>query len=731
MRNSELAGAEHVNGLIPAFYTVTIFLSASLLFFVQPLFTKIVLPQVGGSSAIWTVAMLFFQTILIAGYLYSHLVTRYTAVKTQILIHISIWALALFFLPLAVPAGWQFDPNGAIAWQALLLFGAGVGLPFFALSANAPLIQSWYRRSGGPSASDPYFLYGASNLGSLIALLGFPIVAEPLFGATDIGWGWTVGFVALGGFLTLSGLMARRDLPATNVNSISSSKPTFRNRLYWAFLAFIPSSLMLSVTSKFSLDVGSLPLIWVIPLALYLLSFVLTFSNRTLFNGKAFKIVYGFALLALMLPFTGFVNSQFSWTSGVLLFSGFFIVAVFAHRKLYEARPSGEFLTGFYLTMSIGGAFGGLFNSIIAPLVFNGLYEAGVTLILASLLLLDFKNRDETLHRSIVQGLLIGAISSIILMLFATIFPDHANLSFFLALLVCVVAFSLQRQNSFAFCASAGVLLAVGLMLTPNDNLLRDRSFFGLHQVREVGELRRYSNGNTIHGAQRISDDTTERPEPLYYYHANGPMAQILTSDRGKAAQSVGVIGLGVGSLACYQQPGQSWQFYEIDRMVNEIARMPHLFRFMTACAGDAPTHLGDARIVLAGQEGLQYDILIVDAYSSDAVPIHLTTMEAVQLYMDRLKSDGVLVFHISNRHYDIDIPLARSAAALGLEARIQRYAGNAEIDPADSSSVVVTLSRTAEALGSLESDSRWEPLPGDGGLIWTDDHANVLSILR
>ncbi|WP_254054646.1 fused MFS/spermidine synthase [Roseovarius sp. EL26] len=675
--------------------------------------------------------MLFFQTVLIAGYLYAHLLTRYMAVKTQILIHVGIWALALFFLPLAIPAGWQFDPNGAIAWQALLLFGAGVGLPFFALSANAPLIQSWYRRSGGPSAADPYFLYGASNFGSLIALLGFPIIAEPLFGATNIGWSWTVGFVVLGGFLTLSGLMACRDLPATNVNKISSSKPTFRNRLYWAFLAFIPSSLMLSVTSKFSLDVGSLPLIWVIPLALYLLSFVLTFSNRTLFNGKAFKIIYAFALLALVLPFAGFVRSQFGWISGVLLFSGFFIVAVFAHRKLYEARPSGEFLTGFYLTMSIGGALGGFFNSIFAPLAFSGLYEAGVTLIVASILLVDFKKQDETLHRSIVQGLLIGVIVSIFLMLFVTVLPDHANLSFFFALLLCVFAFCLQRQNSIASCTSAGVLLAGGLLLTPNDNLLLDRSFFGLHQVREVGELRLYHNGNTIHGAQRLSDDTTERPEPLFYYHANGPMAQILTSDRGKAAQSVGVIGLGVGSLACYQQPGQSWQFYEIDRMVDEIARMPHLFRFMTACAADAPTHLGDARVVLAGQEGLQYDILIVDAYSSDAVPIHLTTIEAVQLYMDRLQPDGVLVLHISNRHYDIDIPLARSAAALGLEARIQHYGGNTELDPADSVSTVVTLSRNAEALGPLETDPRWEPLLGDGGSIWTDDHANVLSILR
>ena len=274
-------------------------------------------------------------------------------------------------------------------------------------------------------------------------------------------------------------------------------------------------------------------------------------------------------------------------------------------------------------------------------------------------------------------------------------------------------------------------MILAGTILLPDDKLFRDRSFFGAHRVFEAEGLRLYGNGTTIHGAQRVSDDAAQRPEPLYYYHPNGPMAQVLTSARGRAARDIGIVGLGVGSLVCYHQPGQIWQFYEIDRMVDDIARNPALFNFMSNCAGDAPTHLGDARVVLAGQSGLHYDILVIDAYSSDSVPVHLTTLEAIELYMERLAPGGVLVFHISNRYYDISRPLARAAEALGLTAHKQHYRGNAKLDPGDSASTVVMLSRSPEAFGDLADDPRWTPLHSDGGPVWTDDYANLLSILR
>lgn len=261
-------------------------------------------------------------------------------------------------------------------------------------------------------------------------------------------------------------------------------------------------------------------------------------------------------------------------------------------------------------------------------------------------------------------------------------------------------------------------------------SLFRDRSFFGTHDVRDRDDLRVYMNGTTIHGAQRLADLTAERPTPLLYYHPNAPMAQILTSARGTAAHTVGVVGLGVGALSCYRQAGQDWHFYEIDQTVDDVARDPALFTFMSQCAPDSPTHLGDARMVLAGQE-LSFDILVIDAYSSDAVPVHLTTSEAMQIYLDRLAPGGVLVYHISNRYFDIQKPLARSAEALGLAARMQAYGGNQKQDRADVGSRVVMIARDPADFGALAEDSRWTRLVSDGGREWTDDYANLLSILR
>ncbi|QGX98052.1 transporter [Roseovarius faecimaris] len=714
--------------VVPILFVATIFLSASLLFFVQPMFARIVLPTIGGSPAVWTTAMLFFQTVLIAGYLYAHLLTRHVAPRAQLIIHLGVWASALLFLPLAIPEGWRFDPTGPMAWQTLLLFAAGVGLPFFALSANAPLIQFWYGRSGGPSADDPYFLYGASNLGSLVALLGFPLVAEPLFGVSAITFGWAIGFVALGAFLLASGVMARG--PA--LRTFAFAKPARlqpRQLILWAYLAFIPSSLMLSVTSKISLDIGAVPLVWVIPLSLYLLTFVLTFTHRQIMPERLFKPLTALVLVGLLLIFAGLTGPLMSWAKVAFLIGGFFVVALYAHRTLYLARPDASQLTAFYLTMSVGGALGGLFNSIIAPTLFAGLYEAGATVLMAGLMLVPLARvRASTLLRGAGFGLAAALPAYALTQLIPGTDPTALTLVLvaggFVALLLT------RAQPAGAYVAMASVFAASAFVL-PDTALLRDRSFFGTHLVSETQGLRLYGNGTTIHGGQRIADDTAARPEPLYYYHPNGPMAQVMTSARGRDAQRIGVVGLGVGSLACYAQPGQDWQFYEIDPMVEAIARDARYFRFMEACAGDAPVHLGDARIVLAAQEPQAYDILVIDAYSSDSVPVHLTTDEAIRLYMRHLAPDGILVFHISNRYYAIDRPLGRSADAQGLIGRKQHYAGNVAQDPADWASIAATLTRSEAALGDLGTDPRWTPLQNDGAPVWTDDHADLLSILK
>lgn len=711
--------------LAPVLFTLTIFLSASLLFFVQPLFARLALPHIGGAPAVWTTAMLFFQSVLIAGYLYAHVITKCLSIRLQVGVHIALWALALLALPLTIPAGWRIDPNGSTALQTLGLFAMGVGLPFFVLSANAPLIQSWYAHSDGPSADDPYFLYAASNLGSLLALLAFPLIAEPLFGVSRIAAGFGVGFVCLGFFLLMTGLQAKS--AAANANADRGDAISAKQVGIWLVLAFVPSSLMLAITSKISTDIGSIPLVWVVPLALYLLSFVVTFSNRPVRGSSMLRIAYLAALAGLGAIFSGLTGAHLSWTGVAVLLVSFFVVAIFAHRKLYLSRPDGSRLTVFYVVMSIGGALGGLFNSLLAPALFDGLYEGGITTLVAALLVLSA--RLSVTPKQIGTAALIGVAASLPLLVATQSFglTDDKMLSLALVALIGIVAVAMRDHLPSAAIAAATLTL-VGNSLLPQDALFRDRSFFGTHQVHDADGVRLYTNGTTIHGAQRISDLTSPTPQPLYYYHPNGPMAQIMTSPIAADAKTIGIVGLGVGSLACYAQPGQDWHFYEIDPVVDRVARDESLFTFLSTCTPDAPTHLGDARVVLS-QQDLVFDILVIDAYSSDAVPVHLTTTEAMELYLDRLSPDGVLLYHISNRYYAIQRPLGRSARALGLDARIQHYAGNTDRDPADSPSRLVALSRSA--LTPLAEDPRWYELEDDGDPLWTDNYADLLSILE
>ena len=713
--------------LTPALFSITIFLSASLLFFVQPLFTKVVLPHIGGAPAVWTTAMLFFQTVLIGGYLYAHVITRHLSVRAQMGLHLTLWALALIFLPLAVAEGWSYDAEKSTVAQTLMLFAGGVGLPFAVLSANAPLIQSWYVRSGAYSADDPYFLYGASNLGSLIALLAFPLAAEPLFGATQIGWGWTVGFWAMGALLLSSGLTAGGRVLKAAESVDATAAPTLLRRTHWGLIAFVPSSLMLAVTTKLSTDIGSVPLVWVIPLALFLLTFVLVFTNRPIASMATLRLGYLLGLGVLAAVFSNLYGIQMTIPSAVLVVVAFFLTALYAHALLYAARPSAQHLTMFYVTMSVGGALGGFFNSIIAPTLFNELYEGAITVAVAAILLLDAKSRPSR-HAIwgtavlamvlIAQGPLVGVVGSNIFAVIAVV-------------LLILIATTIRNHTQAQALVLIAFLVVGQAVVNHGTPLLSDRSFFGTHKIMERDGLRVYGNGTTTHGAQRIVDLAADRPEPQFYYHRNGPMAQVMTSRTGDAAQTVGIVGLGVGALACYGQPHQSWHFYEIDVLVDRIARDPQHFTFMSQCAADAPTHLGDARMVLAENDGLTHDILVLDAYSSDSVPVHLTTAEAVELYLDRLAEDGLLIFHISNRYYDIDRPLGRIAESLGLQARIQYHPGNKQDDPGDVGSLVVAMARSKQALGVTGTDARWQELPSDGGRVWTDDFANVLEILH
>lgn len=505
------------------------------------------------------------------------------------------------------------------------------------------------------------------------------------------------------------------------------AQPSVRQLGWWVFLAFVPSSLMLGVTTKISTDLGSFPLIWVLPLSLYLLTFVLTFTNRPRIWGRPLHWMF----IASMAVFAvGLTNANMGLNAiglTVIFLIAFFAVALKFHRTLYEARPGYSDLTLFYVVMSVGGALGGLFNSIVAPAAFSGLYELPLTVLLAAFILLRDLSMPNT--RNFTKIILSVTVAMIPLAILNGENLGNLTIAAFVAPPVAVLLWN--RNNGLAsFCVIAA-LLAVGLVLSTPQAIFRDRSFFGTHLVRETDTLRLYANGTTVHGPQLISEiEGAARPTPLFYYHSDGPLGQVITSDIASAATDIGVVGLGIGSMACFAQAGQRWQFYEIDALVDRVARNPSLFSFMSNCAGDAPTHLGDARVVLEQQESTRYDILVIDAYSSDAVPLHLTTNEAIKLYLDRLKDNGILVLHISNRYYDLSLPLGRSTAALGIEARIQDYPGDST-EAGNVRSIVVVMARNAAALATLDETGLWEPLTTDGGDLWTDGYTDLLSVLK
>jgi hypothetical protein len=670
--------------------------------------------------------------VLLCGYIYAHLLTRHVPMRWQLPIHLTFWAFALTFLPLSVAAGWQYDPQASTTWQTLTLFALGVGVPFGMLSANAPLLQSWYAHSAGPSADDPYFLYGSSNFGSLLALLAFPLVAEPLLGAQAIGDGFSMVFVAFGGFLALSGVLALRHPNPSHeapVKDEAPAKVATADVAKWVFLAFVPSSLMLAITTKISTDLGSLPLIWVVPLSIYILSFVITFTNRPLFSDERLARFAVFSCAVAAVLMSSCSRGLPTWGSALLFIPVLFLIATQAHRTLYNNRPASGHLTVFYISMSVGGALGGLFNSILAPNMFDSIHEGWLSVLFAAAV--GLVGVRHIALRPLAYGLLIAGAA---LLLFGGLRDNNQQITVHPMLLLGVIggfaaALTLLWRSPAAVCAAMAAFLLTDVVSVREPYLFKDRSFFGAHTVYDKDGLRVYANGTTVHGYQYVQP-AGQKPIPLSYYHPGSPMAQVLTRSDGIDTARIGVVGLGVGSLACYRQPGQTWEFYEIDHMVDQVARTPALFNFMSECAPGSQTHLGDARIVLA-QQDVTFDIMVLDAYSSDSIPLHLVTTEAVTMYLERLSEDGQLVFHISNRYYDLSQPLARIARDLGLTAVIRHDRPEDITTQGAQPSVVLVLSPAPERIAHLLQDTRWSTVLADDARAWTDDKAHLLSALK
>ena len=715
-----------------AVYTATMGLSALLLFLVQPMFAKMVLPSLGGTPAVWNTCMVFFQAALLLGYGYAHLGARWLTPKRQAIGHAALLALSLFALPIAPR---YTDPGDAspIPWLIGLLT-VSLGAPFFMLSATAPLLQRWFASSRHARAGDPYFLYAASNLGSMLALIGYPALVEPWSTLSEQRTAWSLAYGLLAVAVAACGWLSWRSTdqgaeaaPPVAAPSIAVRPITAGRRMRWVLLAMAPSSLFLGLTTYLTTDVAAVPLLWVVPLAIYLLTFVLVFARRPLLPHRWLLAAQPFVLLpalmqALWYPYTSV------WTTAPLHLLAFFVCAMVCHGELARDRPEPERLTEFYLWMSLGGVLGGLFNALIAPLVFNGVYEYPIALTLACLL------RPQLAPGARWVDWLLPAALAVALTTYVLRFADAPGTAAMIAVSVIaglLIYASRQRPLRFGLAVGA-VLLAAVLSANGSLPVLRaKRSFFGVHRILLDEGYKRLTHGTTIHGAQ--ATDPAQAREPLTYYHRDGPLGQLFGALGPRlAGRHLAAVGLGSGSVACYGEAGQQLTFFEIDPAVVAFATDPRYFSFWSDC-GKAKQDivLGDARLTLAKQPDGGFSLLILDAFSSDAIPLHLVTIEAMRLYLSKLAPGGVIAFHISNRFLDLRPVLGSIAGSLGLAARVSQD----DIDDDDETDMRfpatwVLLGRDVADLGALDAD-QWAELPARPGMRpWTDDYGNILAVL-
>jgi SAM-dependent methyltransferase len=732
-KNADLRPTIAFDPLLGA-YGATIVLSATLLFAVQPLFTKMVLPRLGGSASVWSIAIVFFQAVLLAGYAYAHVLTRYAPTRISLFIHVAAMLAASLALPLAIATGWDRPPTQGEAFWLIGLFAASIGLPFFALSANAPLLQAWFARSAHPRAGNPYFLYAASNIGSILALLSYPFAVEPFTRLGQQTRAWSFLFYALIVLIAACGVLswrsgggAARDAAVTEA---AGARPSWRDAATWMALAAIPSALLIAATAHLSTDIAPSPFLWVIPLALYLASFVIVFQEKPILSHHRLVLVQPILLVALVATIVYTVTDYLPLVM-LLHVVTFFVTALVCHGELARRRPPAGHLTSFYLWMSAGGVIGGIFAALIAPGVFSWVAEYPILIVLAILCrpALTLADRRQTLSIALAF-----AIIALIIVVPATAFGYGLDDNFFYwslgALLVLALAAS-QLRNPLAF--AAVIVLAFMVWRYYEVDLDRVRSFFGVHKIVDRGDgIRVLQNGTTIHGAERLSDveaGPEVKPLALTYYHANAATAQTVGAARARTGGpiSVAIVGLGTGTLACYSEAGDSWTYYEIDPAVVRIARDPDRFTFLAACAPDIPIVLGDARLTLGDAPDSQFDLILVDAFNSDMMPVHLMTKEAMATYLRKLKPGGIVALHVSSRYMELVSVVAGIAQANGLVAR-QNPPEDVDPEAHEYTSAVVAAARKDEDFTTLVSNGNWMIVkPDPRQRVWTDDYSNVI----
>lgn len=725
--------------LVLPVFAATLFLSAFLLFSVQPFFAKMVLPRLGGSPGVWSVAMVFFQAMLLCGYGYAHLLTSRLSVRNAMLAHLFVMALALFFLPVAIAQGWNEPPQSGQTLWLLGLFTVSVGLPFFAVSANGPLLQAWFSKTGHRHAADPYFLYGASNIGSFASLILYVIAFEPLMTVTGQAAAWAAGFVLLGISIVACGLFAAPQGQAVAPVQTANVLPSlidWPTRLGWIGLAAVPSGLLVAVTAHVSMDIAAAPFLWVIPLALFLLTFVLAFARKPAVSIAALSSLLP-ALAGLVFFTMVFAKILPVWFLLACHLAFFFFAALLAHSVLVARRPDSNGLTAFYFWMSAGGVVGGALATLVSPVVFNWVAEYPLLIVAALLCRPDFwsANRRE-MRLFVLLGLLVAVTANN--PLFAALAMPKDPGFYALAIAAFAMTGAMIRLRSEAL-HSFFVILIAGLLFASQavgGAVSVERSFFGVVKAfkTEDGRFTVLAHGTTAHGAIR-NDEPATRPTPLSYYHESLGIASALFAAQEKlqgAPAQMATVGLGAGAILCHRKPGETWTSYEIDQAVVDMAANPELFRFVSQCGEGDPVLLGDARLVLAKEPPQKFDYLLIDAFSSDSIPVHLLTLEALELYRSKLKPAGILAIHISNRYMELQSVVAALAKQTGMSGRAGIFHPPASLAKGEqvNASEVVVLANSEAALGSIRSDPRWKPLDARGTTAWTDDYSNVLAAI-
>ena len=668
-------------------YGLTIFLSAFLLFQVQPLIGKMILPWFGGSAAVWTTCMLFFQLVLLLGYFYSHWVVRYLSPSRQGLVHGGLLLISLLLIPISPSLGWK--PMGAEnpTLRILGLLTVSIGLPYFVLSTTGPLLQAWFARER--SGLVPYRLFALSNFGSMLALLAYPVAVEPIFPTLWQSYLWSGLYACFAGACALLAWRGRNGIPIVQQAHHEGRAPRWTDKVLWAALAACPSILMVADTSFLTTNIAPIPMIWVAPLALYLLSFILSFERRSWYQRKVFLplLVLGLGALAY-LPTMG-ISEIPLYVSMAINLTAFFVACMVCHGELARLQPHPSHLTGYYLMLAVGGVVGGFFVGIIAPYFFNSNYELSIGILLTGL---------------------VAAIAVI---------PK--------------LKFSSPQWRSACIVFTAAVLLALA-WIRIDDHMeetsgaeVTARNFYGTLQVfnNTKGQYRTMFHGQIIHGRQNTAPDKLDLPTT--YYSPDGGAGKAMQIKAAQGPLRVGVIGLGVGTLVSYGRKDDYFRLYEIDPMVIAIAH--NNFSFLSRTAAATEIILGDARLQLEKEAAQLFDVLVVDAFSGDSVPIHLLTREAFAQYFRHLKPDGVLAVHITNRFLDLRPVVKTAANYFGRDVRL--------VDSESLPEKLVLPSRWALISGDpvffkdLRLSSATTIADQSGFQPWKDDYSSIFSIMK